>query len=142
VVELLAFLFSAAWLGGDPAAARSYLKACLASRRGADDRRGIAACMELIAEAGVGRREAGPGLAANSRRAARLLGAAQTIRGPSDASLWWPAERVAWERGIAAAREILGEAAFTAAWREGEAMTVEQALHEASLISLEERERV
>ena len=38
--------------------------------------------------------------------------------------------RAAYERCIAAVREVLGEERFASAWAEGQAMTLEQAIHE------------
>jgi DNA-binding NarL/FixJ family response regulator len=60
-------------------------------------------------------------------RAARLWGAAETLRGTMGTPLP-PAYRVEYERSVAAARTQLGENAFAAAWIEGRAMTPEQAL--------------
>ena len=63
-------------------------------------------------------------------RAARLWGAAEALR-QSIAARTAPAARATRERLMAAAREQLGEAAFAAAWAEGQEMTMEQALAEA-----------
>jgi predicted ATPase/transcriptional regulator with XRE-family HTH domain len=63
-------------------------------------------------------------------RAARLWGAAERLReaiGCRPA----PAARLTYERAQAATRAQVGEAAFAAAWAEGQAMTLEQALAEA-----------
>ena len=40
----------------------------------------------------------------------------------------WPAERHEWERYVPATRAQLDEATFTAAWAEGQAMSLEQAV--------------
>jgi hypothetical protein len=63
-------------------------------------------------------------------RAARLWGAAERLReaiGCRPA----PAARLTYERAQAATRAQVGEAAFAAAWAEGQAMTLEQAHAEA-----------
>ncbi len=72
-------------------------------------------------------------LAANHsqmERAARLFSAAETLYPPLrfDMSAW---EREEHDRGVAAARLALGEAAFAAAWAAGELMKLEQAIQEA-----------
>jgi len=63
-------------------------------------------------------------------RAARLWGAAERLRqalGCRPA----PAARATYERALATCRAQLGEEAFAAAWAEGQAMTLEQAIAEA-----------
>jgi predicted ATPase/class 3 adenylate cyclase len=65
-------------------------------------------------------------------RAARLLGAAAVLCEAHSVS-WLGGERGEIERSRAAARAALGEAAFTAAWAEGRAMSLE----EASSVALE-----
>jgi tetratricopeptide (TPR) repeat protein len=60
-------------------------------------------------------------------RAARLLGAASTLRethGPPVP----PIDRADWEQQVAAVRVALGEEAFAAAWAAGRAMSLEEAL--------------
>jgi tetratricopeptide (TPR) repeat protein len=76
------------------------------------------------------------GVAASVRQpvqAARLLGAMEAQRealhiGPMAASY---ADRVEFDRYVAIARAQLDEASFTAAWEEGRAMTLEQAIEYA-----------
>jgi len=64
-----------------------------------------------------------------SRRALRLAGAGARQR---DLLAALPTPYVAWvERSIAPARHALGEAAADAAWSQGQAMTLEQAIAEA-----------
>jgi hypothetical protein len=65
-----------------------------------------------------------------SLRAARLLGAAESMREASRALLP-PARRTEYEREVAAVRAALGEEAFAAAWAEGRAMSPEQAVQYA-----------
>ena len=60
-------------------------------------------------------------------KAARLWGAAETLREHLDAPLS-PVERLECDRLIAAARAALGAEAFAAAWAEGRALSLEQAL--------------
>jgi hypothetical protein len=63
-------------------------------------------------------------------RAARLLGAAAPLR--HDVG-WYlnAADRVDYDRNLAAVRAQLDEATFTTAWEVGRAMTLEQAIAEA-----------
>ncbi|HWQ12101.1 MAG TPA: tetratricopeptide repeat protein, partial [Roseiflexaceae bacterium] len=63
-------------------------------------------------------------------RAARLLGAAAAHFEAIGAAMW-PADRIEYERTVAAVRAVLGEAAFAAAWGVGRALTLEQAIAEA-----------
>jgi hypothetical protein len=60
------------------------------------------------------------------RRGARLLGAVD----PRYARLWWllPDDRRAYEESLSAARASLGDDDFSAAWTEGKALTLEQAV--------------
>jgi tetratricopeptide (TPR) repeat protein len=84
------------------------------------DKPGIAACFEGLAEVAV--------MEGQPVRAARLFGAAhwlgETIGTPLVSALWRPA----WERAVADARTALGEDAFAAAWAEGRAMGLEDAI--------------
>ena len=64
-------------------------------------------------------------------RAARLHGAAAAIRRSLDAPLQRAARCRSRDREIAAARAALGEAAFCAAWAEGEAADWREAAAEA-----------
>jgi predicted ATPase/class 3 adenylate cyclase/DNA-binding CsgD family transcriptional regulator len=66
----------------------------------------------------------------DAQRAARLLGAAESVHEALDPSggMGEPANRVEWDRTVAAARAQLDEATFAAAWEEGRAMTLEQAI--------------
>ena len=59
--------------------------------------------------------------------AARLWGRALALREAMGAPIS-PVERASYERSVAAARALLGEKAFAAAWAEGRNMTPEQAL--------------
>jgi hypothetical protein len=59
------------------------------------------------------------------RRAAQLLAAARLI---VENQQTHPVDRDDYERDVALARAQLGEEAFTAAWAEGQAMSLEQAI--------------
>jgi hypothetical protein len=59
--------------------------------------------------------------------AARLFGAERALR--TGVAAPWFVER--YEQDVAAARAARGEAAFAAAWAEGQAMTLEQAVADA-----------
>jgi hypothetical protein len=81
------------------------------------DKRRVAFCLEgLAAVAGPRRRH----------RAARLFGAAAALREAIGSPLP-PAERAGYERSVAAARRG-DQAAFVAAWSEGQSMPLEQVL--------------
>jgi non-specific serine/threonine protein kinase len=64
---------------------------------------------------------------AQFERAARLFGALAALREAIGHPLA-PADRAGYERSLAAVRAGLGEAAFAAAWEEGRAMRLEQAV--------------
>jgi len=84
---------------------------------------GGVACLALVAETD-GRR---PGNRPALMRAARLFGAAQALAETSaNQSTFF--DRVEFQRSVDALRAALGEEVFTAAWAEGRAMTVEQAI--------------
>jgi DNA-binding NarL/FixJ family response regulator len=87
------------------------------------DKQGIADCLE-----GFARIASGQG---NAEGAARLYAVTQVLRqriGVSQVSV----ERAECERDVEATRAQLGEAVFEAAWTEGGAMTLEQAIACAS----------
>jgi len=65
---------------------------------------------------------------AQSERAARLFGAAERLREAMGAALP-PVHRAEHDRCVAAARAALAEEAFAAAWAEGMAMPLEEAVH-------------
>jgi len=82
---------------------------------------GFAVCLAGLAL--VARAEKG-----QSERAARLFGAVAQY---NISAFQNPVERAFYERSVAAVRAQLSEAAFAAAWAEGQALTTEQALAEA-----------
>jgi DNA-binding CsgD family transcriptional regulator len=59
--------------------------------------------------------------------AARLFGAASTLR-DSMGLARWPAEQAGYDGELTRARQALGDLAFEAAWAEGQALTVEDAV--------------
>ncbi len=90
----------------------------LVIRRALGDKVGIAECLEGLARTAI------------PERAVRLLATAEAIR-RALASSRRPADQRDFEGLLAAARSALGEAAFRAAWKTGDAMTPEQAADEA-----------
>ena len=88
-------------------------------RRELADRDGIADSLEDLAAvaASLGR----------SQRAARLSGSAEALREAIDAPIP-PSRRADYERNVVETRAALGQEAFAAAWAEGRAMSLEQAL--------------
>ena len=64
-------------------------------------------------------------------RGALLLGAAEALRLSVAFSPMGPDDRANYDRGVTAARSELGEEAFAAAWAEGQAMSMEEAIEYA-----------
>ncbi len=64
-------------------------------------------------------------------RSARLFGAAEALREKMGVAVSWSAWRTLNERDLAIARGKLDEETFEAAWAEGRAMTLEEAVGEA-----------
>jgi tetratricopeptide (TPR) repeat protein len=90
------------------------------------DKRGIAECFESLAGVAAAAKEAG--------RAARLLGAAEAVREAIMAPVPL-SDRPAYDRSIAAIRQMLPQEAFSAAWAEGRKTSLEDAVNEALGIS-------
>jgi tetratricopeptide (TPR) repeat protein len=103
---------------GDPAAARALCAESLRLRRDLGERRGIAECLEGLAR-----------VAGDATHAMRLFAAAQSLRDAIGASLP-PSARAEYDRAVATARAVLGEAAAEAAWARGSAITWEQGADE------------
>jgi len=114
---------------GDFTLSRNYLKESLAESRELGEMQAIAYVLEnfayLAAEEGQVRRAADPGKW--TERTARLLGAASTLREAIHAPLP-PRDREDYDRTISAVKSHVGEEAYAAAWEEGRAMSLEQAL--------------
>jgi non-specific serine/threonine protein kinase len=106
----------------DNGRATALLVECLAAAQQISDSRRIAECLE-----GFGELAAASGRA---ERAARLLGAAQAVRDAHGSTLQ-PVNRPIHASSLAAARQALGDAAFSDAWDAGRAMQLEHALEEA-----------
>ena len=87
------------------------------------NRGGIAEC--LMGLAGVFAQQG------QVKTGARLLGAAEALRVKVGSSLW-PANCVECDRILACLKESLDEQAFAAAWNEGQSLTIEQAVAEAT----------
>jgi predicted ATPase len=87
---------------------------------------GVVGC--LVGLAGIAAAQGQP------ERAVRLFSAAQGMRDSTNAFIE-PADRLAVERDVAAVRAQLSEEAFAAAWAQGRAMTLEQAIADAQGIS-------
>ena len=109
---------------GDYALARSLYEEGLGIRKALGDKQGMAYTLEGFAGLAVAQ---GHGI-----RAARLLGAVEALRETIHAPLP-PANQADYARKVSAARAALGEQAFGAAWAEGRAMTLDQAIGEAMI---------
>src|SRR5205823_4898728 len=107
---------------GDFGSARTLYEESLAIRREIGDRQGIAYALERVAALCSAQGE--------GARAAGLWGAAEALREAIGAPMP-PNERGRYERQVAEARTASGETKFAAAWHEGRAMTVEQAVEYA-----------
>jgi len=105
---------------GDYDAARALRQESLVIRQEVGDRRGIAYSLEGLADvvAALG----------NSLRAARIWGATERLREEIRSPLP-PKARPEYHQRVALARAVLGDdAAFDCAWKEGRALTLEQAI--------------
>jgi predicted ATPase/DNA-binding SARP family transcriptional activator/Tfp pilus assembly protein PilF len=112
---------------GDYPAACSFQRESLKIRRDLGLQRCVAECLEGLAWAAA---EYGLSITMQLSylaRAARLFGAAETLRRVGGIYAAPPGERAEYEDALTAARATLGEAAFAAAWAEGGQMTMEQA---------------
>jgi DNA-binding CsgD family transcriptional regulator len=107
---------------GDQQRAQAHFTESLALHRERGNRPGM-----LEALAGFGALLAAQG---QPRRATVLFGAITALRANLRAPMW-PAERVEYDRFVAAARVQLDEATFAAAWATGQALSLEQAIEEA-----------
>jgi hypothetical protein len=103
--------------------ARRHYHESLAIRAAMKNKEGIASCLEGLAAVAAAMGELA--------RAARLFGAAEARRQELGASLP-PAERADHESQVAAVSAALGQPAFAAAWAEGSALPLDQAITEAA----------
>jgi predicted ATPase len=115
----LHYLGRVAQLRGETERATALLSESLTMRRDLGDTAGIAGCLEGLAAVALTYRQA--------KRSAHLFGAAEFLREAIDAPLS-PAERVGHDADLAAARAQADADTFAAAWAEGRAMTLEQAV--------------
>ena len=107
---------------GNQARATALLREGLALSGELEDRRAIAVCLDSLALVACGQRQ--------PERAARLFGASEGLRAAMGVGrrAWL---RVDFDRGVAAARAALGEAAFAAAWAAGRSLSAAQAIEYA-----------
>ena len=107
---------------GDVAQAQALFKGSLALFQTVGIQRGIAECL-----VGLASTAASQGTCPAIVRAARLLGAAEGLREATGMQMW-PADRREHDRVEADTHAHLDETAWAAAWAEGRAMTLEQAI--------------
>lgn len=99
--------------------AASRLRESLEIRQETGDQSGIAWCLERMADIALAQGQA--------EKAARFIGAAAALRA-SIRSVIDPADQPEYDRRITSLRAILGQERFSAAWDEGQALTLEQAV--------------
>jgi predicted ATPase/DNA-binding XRE family transcriptional regulator len=119
---LLLSLGDVARAEGDHARAHEMLQESLTRMREVGEKLGIPGALDTFAHLAVTQGQA--------ERAVRLAGAATRLRATSGTHSW-PVMQRRRTRWLASARETLDEAAFQAAWTEGQAMTPEQAIAHA-----------
>jgi predicted ATPase/DNA-binding XRE family transcriptional regulator len=117
--NVLGLLGRVALLEGDVERAGQLYAAGLRIMGELSNRRGIASCLEGWAEVALA--------LDRPTRVARLCAAAAALREAIGAPLW-PAERARYDRTVAAARTQLDASAFAAAWEEGRALSIEDAV--------------
>jgi len=109
---------------GDSERALALYQESLALARLLEEKEGIALCLVGVGGVASAVRQA--------ERSARLLSAAETLLDTIGLSLAaWPEMRADYDRYVAAARAQLDAATFAAAWAEGRALPLEQAIAEA-----------
>jgi hypothetical protein len=77
------------------------------------------------------------GAQAQPLQAARLFGTVDAVRATIGVHTRDPADRTEYERNVANVRAQLGAATFAAAWAEGQAMTLEEAVVDALSVRAE-----
>jgi predicted ATPase/DNA-binding SARP family transcriptional activator/Tfp pilus assembly protein PilF len=100
----------------DPDQAERYFQESLAIFRELGNKRGIIECLAGLAA-----------VRGRTPEAVRLLAAAETLL-KSYRGSWWPADQVEYEHNLAGLQAALDKTEFAAAWAEGQAMTLEQAI--------------
>jgi predicted ATPase len=118
----LSNLGNVAHIQDDYASASACYEESLTIRREIGHRSGIAESLEEFASLSAQE--------SRTKQAAALWGAAAALREQIGAPLP-PSDRETYERDVAQARQVMGEEAFTAAWEEGRAMTIEKAVEYA-----------
>jgi tetratricopeptide (TPR) repeat protein len=104
---------------GDHQRARSLFEDGLALQREIGNKQGISECLTGFAALAAA--------TGDLMRAARLFGASEALRSVIGAYMW-PAERIEWERQVANARSQSDPADWDNAWRQGSAMTMDEAI--------------
>ena len=115
---------------GSYAQAKAHYDESLSLRQELGDKEGIAAALEGVAGVAQGQGE--------PLSAARLYGAAQALRNAIGAPLA-PTDRVSYERMVASVRVQLDAASFEAAWTQGRAFTLAQAIAAAEQVQVREQ---
>jgi hypothetical protein len=108
----------------------SLLSESLTLRGEIGDRGGVAWCLEKMAEIALttGQRESSsPEREEDFRRAARLFGAAHSLRAPVNSKIDL-VDQPEYERQLSLVRDQLDETTFAAGWDQGQAMTLQQAV--------------
>jgi tetratricopeptide (TPR) repeat protein len=126
IAETITHLGRIALFEGNSGRARALLAESLAQFRKLEEKRGIAECIEGLAWTACSQGQATDD-APRFARAARLLAAALALR-ESTSNPMPPAYRAANDRTIAGIRAQLDGDAFAAAWAEGQAMTLDDAV--------------
>jgi predicted ATPase/class 3 adenylate cyclase/Tfp pilus assembly protein PilF len=119
VAECLARLGGVAAAQSDAERAVALYRESLSLYQQVGDKPGVAECLKELAKV--------TGKLGQPVHAVRLFGAAEALREALKGSLL-PDERISYERSVAEARARLDETTFAAAWAEGRAMTLEQAI--------------
>ena len=109
---------------GDPAEALGLFHQALEEFRSGEDAKGVLECLEGIAETFVAQ--------GDLIRAARLFGAAETIRRAGQVQ-WWPANRLAWEHWVEVLRKALPADDLEREWQAGKGLSLVQAVELAKL---------
>jgi tetratricopeptide (TPR) repeat protein len=120
--QVLLDMGQAALAQGDLAQAAALLAESLMLSREVGNLRDCTYCLEGLA--------AIAGAQQHPERAARLFGAAETLRKAVGMPIS-PVNRAAYDRDVVTARAQLDDAAFAAAWAAGRVLTLEQAIAEA-----------
>ena len=104
---------------GDFQTAMHQFVECLTKFYANDDKKGVIECMEGIAETGVGM--------ACFAKAAQLFGACENLRIAFQVQ-WWPANHIAYEKGIQELKEKFSPDLLRIEWDKGCVLTLEEAV--------------